>query len=157
MYSVKDKDRTLQFNGRKLAESTSERRFSTRWIEFELYRTDSGTYILSRTGVSLVFHGAACPMTSRYKLTEISTSKLDSRAIPCDTCNPSGTLDLVFPEKHRHWAMVTSDPVEIVDALYKYDEETDSHYLTSVARRLLDQAAKVDSEIESAYTIEIIP
>lgn len=96
-------------------------------------------------------------MTSRYKLTEISTSKLDSRAIPCDTCSPSGTLDLVFPEKHRHWAMVTSDPVEIVDALYKYDEETDSHYLTSVARRLLDQAAKVDSEIESAYTIEIIP
>jgi hypothetical protein len=53
--------------------------------------------------------------------------------------------------------MVTSDPVEVVDALYKYDEETDSHYLTSVARRLLDQAARVDNEIESAYTIEIIP
>lgn len=157
MFSVKDKNKLLQFNGVKLASSTSERKFSVRWIEFNLYKTEGGSYVLSRSGVSLVFHGAACPMTARYKLTESRTDGLDARAVPCETCNPNYELDLVFPEKSRDWVLVTYSAAEIVDALYKYDPESDSHYLTAVAKRLLDQAAKVDSQIESAYTIEIIP
>lgn len=152
MFSVKDGDRTLQFNGTLLAKSTSERRGAYRWIEFELYKTETGSYILSRTGVSLIFHGAACQLVSKYKLTESLSSKLPSGSVPCEDCQPDYSLDLVFPETYRHWAQVTTDPEKVVKALYKYDEPNSIYYLTSVARRLLDQAARVDIEIASVYT-----
>lgn len=157
MYSVRDGDRILQFNGRLLAKSTSERPQAFRWIEFELYKTESGSYILSRTGVSLIFHGAACPMVKKYKLTESPAYELKPKAVACQDCSPDLSLDLVFPEKYRHWAMVTTDPSAVLDSLYKYDEETDTFYLTSVAQRLIVEASRVDSDISDVYNVEIIP
>jgi hypothetical protein len=157
MLEVRDGDRTLQFNGTLLAKSTSERRGAYRWIEFELYKTESGSYILSRVGVSLIFHGAACDLVSKYKLNESASSNLSKNAVPCEECQPDRSLDLVFPEKYRHWAQVSDMPETVVDALYKYDEKTGSYYLTSVAERLLQQAAKVDSKIAEAYNVQVIP
>jgi len=156
MYSVKDGDRELQFNGTLLAKSTSERRGAYRWIEFELYRTESGSLILSRIGVSLIFHGAACYLVSKYKLTESANYNLLDNAVPCEQCNPETSLDLVFPEKYRHWAQVSDTPEAVVEALYKYDDNG-ARYLTSVAQRLLQDAAKVDMEIAEVYNYEIIP
>lgn len=156
MFSVRDGDRTLQFNGTLLAKSTSERRGAYRWIEFELYKTESGSYILSRVGVSLIFHGAACSLVSKYKLTEGSAEELHKRAIPCEQCNPDDSLDLVFPEKYRYWAQVSDHPDAVLDALYKYDNNG-AYYLTSVAQRLLQEAAKVDIGIAEVYNVEIIP
>ena len=59
MFEVKDSARTLQFSGKLLSESSSWRRDSTRWIEFALYKTDNGSYVLSRIGVSIIYHGAS--------------------------------------------------------------------------------------------------
>lgn len=157
MFSVKDGDRTLQFNGTLLAKSTSERKGAYRWIEFELYRTESGAYILSRVGVSLMYHGAACLLVSKYKLTEASSNTLLADAIPCPDCNPDDSLDLVFPEKYRHWAQVSDQPDAVLDALYKYDKDNGAYYLTSVAQRLLQQAAKVDKDIANIYNVQVIP
>ena len=156
MYSVKDGDRTLQFNGTLLAKSTSERRGAYRWIEFELYKTESGSYILSRIGVSLMFHGAACSLVSKYKLSESPAEDLLRRAVPCEDCQPDDSLDLVFPEKYRYWAQVSDHPDAVLDALYKYDDNG-AYYLTSVAQRLLQQAAKVDIGIAEVYNVEVIP
>lgn len=156
MFEVKDGARTLQFNGKLLGRSSSERRDSTRWIEFELYRTESGSYILSRIGVSLVFHGAACPLVRRYSLTEVSFDDLQDEAIPCEDCDPAEEVELVFPEKYRYWALVSDDPEDILDALYKYDDN-DMRYLTNVAQRLLERAAMADADIADAYHYEIIP
>lgn len=156
MFEVKDGARTLQFEGTLLAESSSWRRGSVRWIEFKLFKTKSGSYILSRTGVSLVYHGAACPLVSRYGLSETSFSDLDRNALPCEECDPDSSVGLVFPEKQRHWAQVSEDPGAVLDALYKYDDR-DIKYLTHVAQRLLDIAVELDSGIESVYKIEVIP
>lgn len=156
MHEVKDGSRTLQFEGRLLGESTSWRRGSTRWIEFKLYKTESGSYILSRVGASLVFHGAACPLVKRYSLVERSTSELLDAAIPCDECQPDFNLPVVFPEKYRNWAQVSEDPDAVLEALYKYDNGG-ARYLTNVAQRLLDQAAEKDEGIESIYRVEMIP
>ena len=156
MFSVKDGDRELQFNGTLLAKSTSARRGAYRWIEFELYRTESGSFILSRVGVSLIFHGAACSLVSKYRLTEAPSYGLMRNAIPCADCGPDDSLDLVFPEKYRNWAQVSETPEAVLDALYKYDDNG-ARYLTSVAQRLLQEAAKVDSEIAEVYNYEIIP
>lgn len=156
MYSVKDGERTLQFNGVLLARSTSERKGNYRWIEFELYKTESGSYILSRVGVSLIFHGATCRLVSRYRLEEKPSSTLIEDSMPCEDCAPDDSLDLIFPEKYRHWAQVSDKPDAVLDALYKYDDNG-AKYLTGVAQRLLQIASLVDSEVESVYNYEIIP
>lgn len=156
MINVKDGARTLQFEGELLGKSSSWRKGSTRWIEFELYKTASGSYVLSRVGVSLVYHGAACPLVKRYGLQEISFSDLVEDSIPCEQCYPSEEVDLVFPEKHRYWAQVSEEPTAVLDALYKYDDGG-ARYLTNVAQRLLEAASKKDSAVESVYRIELIP
>lgn len=153
---VKDGPRTLQFNGILLGKSSSYKKDSTRWIEFYLYKTESGSYVLSRIGVSLVYHGAACPLVERYGLTEVSFSEIDSRSLPCYECDPTGEADLVFPEKYRYWAQVSEEPSAVLDALYKYDQGG-AKYLTNVAQRLLEDASKKDIEIENIYKIEVIP
>lgn len=156
MFEVKDGARTLQFNGKLLGKSSSKRHDSVRWIEFQLHKTDSGSYILSRVGVSLVFHGAACALVRRYGLTELDYSELLPKAIPCEECQPSEEAELVFPEKYRYWAQVSEEAAAVLDALYKYDDGG-ARYLTNVAQRLLEEAAKNDSEIAESYRYEIIP
>lgn len=104
-----------------------------------------------------MFHGAACPMVRKYKLTEEKSETLVDRALPCQECGPDQSLDLVFPEKYRNWAMVTEDPNSVLDALYKYDEANDNYYLTAVAQKLISRATKLDSDLEAIYNIEIIP
>lgn len=156
MYSVRDGDRTLQFSGTHLAKSSSERKGAYRWIEFELYRTESGSYILSRVGVSLIYHGAACSLVSRYGLKESPIFRLDAKAMPCEECEPDNSLDLVFPEKYRYWAQVSEKPEAVLEALYK-DGDNGVRYLTGVAQRLLRDASRVDSEIAGVYNVEIVP
>ena len=156
MYEIKDGSRTLQFEGSLLGKSSSFRRGSTRWIEFELYKTESGAYVLSRVGVSLVYHGAACPLVKKYGLQEISFDELDGDSIPCEECYPTHEADLVFPEKHRYWAQVSDEADAVLDALYKYDP-SGARYLTNVAQRLLEEASMKDSNIDAVYRIEVIP
>ena len=156
MFEVKDGTRTLQFNGKLLASSSSWRRGSTRWIEFELYKTENGSYILSRIGVSLVIHGAACPLVKRYGLNEAPYSSVDADSVPCEQCEPTSELDLVFPEKPRYWAQVSEEPDAVLEALYKYDQGG-ARYLTKVAERLLEEASVKDKGIEKMYRIELIP
>jgi hypothetical protein len=157
MYEVKDGSRTLQFNGRLLGKSSSWRRGSTRWIEFELYQTENGSYVLSRIGVSLVYHGSVCPLVKRYGLVEISSKEVAKDSIPCEECSPvRAQVPVVFPERNRTWAQVSEDPEAVLEALYKYDDGG-ARYLTKVAQRLLEEASHQDLRIESIYKVEIIP
>lgn len=156
MHEVRDGSRTLQFNGVLLGESSSWHRGSDRWIEFYLYRTDNKSYILSRVGVSLIFHGAACPLVKRYGLVEGTVEDLEDDSIPCEECRPTTFLPVVFPEKYRYWAQVSEDPKSVIDALYKEDKNG-IRYLTHVARRLLDEASEIDEKLDRVYRIELIP
>jgi hypothetical protein len=158
MIHIKDGDRTLQFNGELLGKSSSWRRGSLRWIEFELYKTENGSYVLSRVGVSVVYHGAACHLVKRYNLQDVPVANLQSREnmVPCDSCSPSFAAEIVFPEKNRHWAQVSENPDAVLEALYKYDD-SGARYLTHVAQRLLEEASNADRGISDVYRVEIIP
>jgi hypothetical protein len=155
-YEVRDGSRILKFNGKLLAESSSWRRRSYRWVEFQLYKTENGSYILSRVGISLLFHGAVCPLVKRYGLQELPYTDLDKDAVPCEECNPDSSAGLVFPEKTRHWALVSEEPDAILEAVYKYDDGG-ARYLTNVAQRLLDEASEADEKLASIYRVELIP
>jgi len=158
MIHVKDGDRTLQFNGKLLGKSSSQKRDSVRWIEFSLYRTESGSYVLSRVGVSVIYHVAACHLVKRYNLQEVQTGSVENPRdlLPCDQCAPSLAAEVIFPEKNRHWAQVSDDPSAVLEALYKYDN-SGARYLTHVAQRVLEEASQADRGIESVYKVEIIP
>ncbi len=156
MIEVKDGSRILQFNGKLLGKSSSWRRGSNRWIEFELYKTDNGSYVLSRVGVSVIYHTGACQLVKRYGLQEIDTREIRHEVTPCDECRPSLHAPVIFPEKNRYWAQVSDDASAVLEALYKYDN-SGSRYLTHVAQRLLESASDLDKGIEAVYRIEMIP
>jgi hypothetical protein len=157
MKQVRDGSRILQFEGRLIGTSTSWRRGSNRWVEFSLYKTDeTGVYILSRTGISLLYHYPECDVVERNKLREEPASELSRDAIPCPECHPDrANFPLVCPEKPRHWAQVCDDALSVVESLTKYDE-TGSRYLTFVAKRLLEDASEVDDDIADVYQVQTI-
>lgn len=156
MYEVKNGARILRFEGEVLATSSSKRPGSPRWIEFSLFKTDKGSYVLSRVGVSHVYHSSVCQLVSRYGLHEASVDDLPPIAVPCEECDPDYSDPIIYPETYRHWTLVTDDPETVLEALYKPDSRSNTKYLTRVAERLLEDASRVDAAIDQAYRIEYI-
>ena len=153
-HRVRDVNRTLEFEGELLSHSSSWRPGAQRWVEFFLYKTTSGTYVLSRVGLSLLYHRTECSVAKRNKLKLSDGAGLDADAQGCDICQPD-PVGTVCAEEPRYWAQVCSDASGVVESCWKYDEHG-AHYYTLVARRLLEEASKKDETIGSAYYIEHI-
>jgi hypothetical protein len=156
MLQVRDGSRIIQFDGELLAHSSSKRPGSYRWVQFDLYKTASGLYVLAREGVSKIYHTPGCVVIKRNSLSDSPRSELAVDAYPCELCRPDESdFPMVFVEKSRFWAQVCETPVAVLDALYKYDD-AGSRYLTLVAQRLLDTASEVDTRIADVYRVETI-
>lgn len=156
MLQVKDGSRIIQFEGERLASSSSRRGNSQRWIEFNLYRTDGGVYVLAREGVSKIYHAPGCSVIKRNSLSDMPRSELDADMEPCDLCNPDDAdFPMIYPERSRYWAQVCETPPSVLDILYKYDD-SGARYLTLVAQRLLEDASNVDPAIADVYLVETI-
>ena len=119
MFQVNDKERVLKFEGVLLAHASSYRRGSPRWVEFDLYRTEGGTYVVSRVGYSNIYHAESCPIVSKRRHEPAQVATLTESAIPCDVCEPNlaMTLDehaheMIFPERPLPWAQ----PCQTADA-----------------------------------------
>jgi hypothetical protein len=150
-YAVKDGVRTLKFDGELLAQSSSRIGSRPRWVEFYLFRTPKGTYVISRVGVSRYYHNGDCSVVSRNRLSAIDESELTPDAMPCTECRPSRIdPEGVYPETPRYWAQHSEQPRGIVASLMKYDDNG-IEYLTNVARRLLEDAAEVDEGLADAF------
>lgn len=154
-FSVKDGVRTLKFDGIKLSESSSRYPGKPRWVEFELYRTTKGQYVVSRIGFSLFFHSEGCFTVARNGLKELDGLRLLPEYTACDKCNPSRVPDKVYPETPRHAGWVCGDAVGVVSSLMQQDDNK-TEYLTNVARRLLIDAAKLDRDIADAFYVDRI-
>ena len=152
MHRVQDGRRTLTFDGELLAKSSSQRPRNPRWVEFELYRTDSGKYVLSRIGQSLVFHGPVCTTLDRSDGLEIATPH--ELGVPCEVCEPEYP-GVVLPEKIRAWAQVMDAPEGVLETLYRYDDHG-ARFLTRVARDLIETASRRDLDLHDAYFTEHI-
>lgn len=155
-YSVRDSIRTLKFNGTKLAESSSKAPNKSRWVEFQLYITNSGIYVLARKGASILYHNEECPVVSRNKLSVANGEELPLFYMPCIDCKPSRiNVNGVYPETARYWAQSSETAQGVVNALMQFDNN-DTKYLTRVASDLLEEAAKYDANIKKAFEVEII-
>lgn len=156
MHSVKDGDRVYKFEGELLAHSSSRSDGKGRWVEFNLYRTARGGYVLSRTGVTLFYHFGACPVVRRNGLEPLPAEVLPTNSIPCPDCRPDLQADtLLYPEHPRYWAQVCETPEGVISSMRQRDAHGTA-YLTEVSRRLLEQAAKADKGIHDAYYVEWI-
>lgn len=156
MYTVKDGLRSLQFEGEEIAHSTSKTRYKHRWIEFSLYRTTSGRYVLSRVGMSLYFHHEGCSVVRRNKIHSVPAENLPESLVECEDCRPSRSLDAdLYPESPRYWAQTIESAEGVVSSLKKVDEHG-TEYLTDVAKRLLEVASLHDQDIYDAFYTEWI-
>ncbi len=156
MYEVKDGTRRLRFDGELLGYSTSYRPGSERWVEFSLFRTTGGSYILSRVGMTTLYHVAGCSISSRAGLPPTPRDALPPGRVPCGSCAPHlSTGGAVCVEIPRYWAQTVDSAHGVVDMLYQSDT-SGARYLTGVAKRLLEEAATVDLAISDSYGVEII-
>lgn len=155
-FSVRDGVRTLEFDGVKLSESSSRLPKKPRWVEFSIYRTPKGQYVLSRVGFSIFYHSRECYTVSRNSLSPVNGLTLSAEYVACTTCAPSRiTEEGVFPETPRFAAWVCSDALGVVSSLMKEDDNG-TEYLTNVARRLLVDASKLDADIADAFYVDRI-
>jgi len=154
MYEVRDELRTIRFEGELLASSSSRNKRKARWVEFRLYKTNGGNYILSRIGVSLYYHQQSCPVVIRNNISPVPAMNLSMNLVPCDDCRPDKYRDLeLFPETPRYWAQRFDAGVGaegVVESL-KREDEFGAEYLTDVAKKLLVEASKKDDGIYSAF------
>jgi hypothetical protein len=157
MYEVQNGKRLIRFDGALLAFSSSFREGSPRWVEFNLYRTTGGAYVLSRVGQTKVYHVYGCDVVSRNRPPKTTIHAVSEGSVPCNQCHPpsvNASSDVeVYVEMPRYWATISESPTGVVDALYKYNE-AGARYLTKVAEQLLEEAAARDINIANAYQVE---
>lgn len=167
-FSVRDGVQKLEFDGVKLSSSSSQFGRKPRWVEFELYRTTKGHYVVSRIGYSLFYHTSECYTVTRNNLEPVDGLTLPASYIPCVGCRPNrvpdgvvpktpknvpeGIPDEVYPETPRRAGWRCFDAIGVVSSLMKEDENG-TEYLTNVARRLLIDAAKLDRDIHDAFYV----
>lgn len=154
-HEVKDGTRTLQFEGELLGSSSSEEPGKSRWVEFALYKTRRGQYIISRVGISITYHTEQCSTVVRNRLSLVSEREIPPYYIPCANCKPQRLIDDLYPETPRYWAQVSESARGVISLLMKYDEN-DVAYLTNVAKNLLETSAVQDIDIYNAYSINFI-
>jgi hypothetical protein len=126
----------LRFSGTLLASSSSRRPNSHRWVEFNLYLSDGGSFVLGRVGHSTLYHRVDCEVVQRNRL---EVDAVPQGGFPCELCEPDFEGSPVCPERPRYWAAVFTDPQALVAALQRDNGQT--KYVTNVAARLVEQAA----------------
>lgn len=155
-YQIKDRGSILRFEGVKLAESSS-RDYKPRWIEFTLYKTTGGQYIIERVGRSIVFHRGTCRTVEKNNLSSVYCTDIPSDHEPCEWCRPSRIdLDGLYPERERPYYIECKTAKGVVRELTSQDRDNDTEYITNVARKLLDDASKMDADIHDHYKIRTI-
>lgn len=155
-YTVRDGVRKLQFDGELLAHSSSREPGRPRWVEFSLYRTLKGTYVIYRVGQSAIFHARDCQTVTRNRLSAVDGAELAREFVPCKTCRPARLdMDGVYPETPRYYAQTSETAKGIISSLTRFDDNGTA-YLTNVARDLLALAAEGDERIADAFYVEEI-
>ena len=88
MFQVNDGDRVLRFEGVLLSHSTSFKDDADRWVEFDLYRTEGGSYVIGRTGYSRLFHAKGCDIVRKGRHRPAQVATLGEGSVPCQLCKP---------------------------------------------------------------------
>jgi len=138
--------RNYRFDGVLLGSSSSRRPGGQRWIEFALYRSTGGAYILSRVGQSVLFHRPDCDVVGRN---DLRIGAVPPGGVPCELCLPAIDDGVVCPEAPRYWAAMFETPAAVLHALERNGES--GRYVTNVAAKLVEAASSNDQAIADAW------
>jgi hypothetical protein len=64
-------------------------------------------------------------------------------------------MPIALAEQDKTWARVYKTPDAVLSGLFKHDAQGEQ-YLTAVARRLLEDAARRDPAIAGAYRVQTV-
>ena len=156
-YEVVNGKRRIRFEGELLATSTSWEQGADRWVEFALYRTASGNYVLSRIGRSVLYHLPECSISQRNHLEDSVRSDLPADAVPCMRCQPHlvQNFPAVCLERQRYWGQVCDSAEAVIASLERLDS-SGARYMTNVSQRLVEAAGEIDPDIDRAYRVEVV-
>lgn len=150
-FETRDGARRIRFEGTELSYSSSESAGKPRWIEFTLYKTKSGQYVLYRVGRSYVYHTRDCPIVIKNRLSMYPEEHLPLKYTPCQECRPSIIeTEGLYPETPRYYTQSSDTPEGILALLNKTDN-SGVKYLTNVAKDLLIDAAQTDEGIRKVF------
>jgi hypothetical protein len=160
MLKVPEADgRTIQFEGELLAQASSHRVGADRWVDLALYRTNAGSYVVSRIGQSVLYHAEGCPVVRKGRHVSAQVATLTANSRPCPVCKPKTDVDfaneVIYPERPLYFARVCQDADGVLESLSKRDESGD-RYFTHIARELIHVAAMKDVMIGDAYYVETV-
>lgn len=152
-YEVKNGQRIIEFDGDLLSSSSSQSNDSVRWVEFSLYLTAGGSYVLERIGHSLIYHDIGCEVVDRSGLKFKPGEQVGPQHVACPDCDPDpdDPNDIIVIEKPRYFGLWSESPEVVLESLYGT-----RNYMTKVAERLIEDAAQYDQRLERAYRIEHI-
>lgn len=154
-YQVRGKGTVLNFDGTKIASASSRDR-DARWIEFTIYRADTGQYVVDRVGKSIVYHSQGCKVVEQNYLANVPADEVPGNFVPCDRCRPSRfDPDGLFPERERPYFQ-TCDTAEGVLKFLERKDRDGLRYLTNVSRELLEEASENDLGIHNVYKVQTL-
>lgn len=156
--TVQDGSRRITFEGELIASVSSVGPSKPRWSEYRLYKTVTGTYVLEKVGRSIVVHRPGCSeiidTLDRFQERFPGRDPSDGFWL-CEGCMTSGyDITALLVEHDRHWVTITENPSDVVDALYR--KRSGARHLPRLSLELLDQAARVDEALASAFRVERI-
>lgn len=155
-YEIHDGSRCLTFVGEKIGDVSSHRSTAPRWSEYRLFRTAAGQYVLQKIGRSIVVHNQGCDEIrddlQLFQMRHPGHDPIDGWWL-CDICCADGyDITSVLVESDRNWVLVTENPDDVVEALYRRKGGAKS--LPRLSIDLLERAAAVDERIAVAYRVE---
>jgi hypothetical protein len=161
-HSVRDgATREIRFTGVLLAEVSSRHNAGPRWTELRLFRTEAGSYVLEKVGVSVVVHTPGCPNIlgnlPRFQEAHPGADPADGNWWFCEVCGDQavrGDITRLLVETNRYWATIAEDPALIVDALYR--RKNGARSMMRVSLDLLNEASKADPKIADVYQAEFV-
>jgi hypothetical protein len=160
-HRVRDGQRIIEFEGVVLADVSSRKANGPRWTEMRLYRTNAGTYIYEKVGVSVVVHAPGCPdiigKLPRFQERHPGADPSDGKWWFCERCGTRavhGDITKLLVETDRYWATIAEDPAQIVDALYR--RKNGARSMPRVSLDLLGVASEVDDKIRAASQAEFV-
>jgi hypothetical protein len=159
IYRVPNHLEVFEFDGQLISSASTERTDDPRWTELNIYRTDSGRYVIHRVGKSVVYHARGGPCNFGVAT---PGEDLPDDAEPCRRCRPPATDDPDFnPRDHYeleqdfHSAVVCTGP-EVPQRLTRRGENratgAPEDFMSSVSRRALQGAIDHDPDLRAAVT-----
>jgi len=104
MFTVRDRGRPLDFEGKRLGADNSYSDHKGRWFEVQIFKTAGGKYVVAGVGRSRVVHKETCSRVGNTKLDPTVESKTHDNLpfMPCEICKPRpGSAGLVKEQAEK--------------------------------------------------------